>query len=103
MKKIVYRLTVSFDEYETRLLEEASKLVCPGHSGDLYFMRKGYRRVIMLALLAYARGVIKRGTRVQGPEIAVVRPETPAEFQARVKEWVSGITTTAWQMPNRWN
>ena len=56
------KMAMTFDEHESMLLREAAKIVCRG----MYYgsEKKDYRRIIMLALLAYCRGVIK-AARVQ--------------------------------------
>lgn len=76
------KMAMTFDEQESMLLREAAKIVCRG----MYYgsEKKDYRRIVMLALLAYCRGVIKAGACPNHPMMAELRAETESESKMRI-------------------
>jgi hypothetical protein len=76
------KMAMTFDEQESMLLREAAKIVCQG----MYYgsEKKDYRRIVMLALLAYCRGVIKAGECPNHPMMAELRAETESEQKMRI-------------------
>lgn len=78
-----FKMSITFSEYETKLMRATAKIVC----GSLYkgCEKKDSRRIIMLALLAYCRGVIEAGDVSKCPVIATgLRLETSQEVEERV-------------------
>jgi hypothetical protein len=76
------KMAITFSEYETKLMRATAKIVC----GSLFkgCEKKDSRRIIMLALLAYCRGVIEAGDVSKCPVIATaLRLETPQEVEQR--------------------
>lgn len=76
------KMSINFSEYETKLMRATAKIVC----GSMYngCEKKDSRRIIMLALLAYCRGVIDGAPVSACPVIATAfRPEMPHEMKER--------------------
>jgi hypothetical protein len=76
------KMAITFDEQESMLLREAAKIVTRG----MYYgsEKKDYCRIVMLALLAYCRGVIKAGECPNQPMMAELRAETESEQKMRI-------------------
>jgi hypothetical protein len=90
------KLSITFGEYESRLIRQAAKIVMAMHGHPcLGEIRKDYRRIIMLAVLAYCRGVIKRGECPDTPVMADLRRETPAEYELRTKDKMPAFIANA--------
>ncbi len=66
-------------------------------------LRRDYRRIVMLAVLAYCRGVIKEDAGFDRPGVAEnLRAETKDELQRRLKNEMPK-SNPGWIKPNRWN
>ena len=96
--------TITFDEYETKLLRRAMQMALPG--SNHFRLEKDLRRIIMLAILSFCRGVIKQGRKVEGPMVAELRQETEDEYKARLAGEVPTSKPDPWPNPwdrSRWN
>ena len=76
------KMAITFDEQESLLLREAARIVCKGMY--LGSEKKDCRRIVMLALLAYCRAVIKSGACPNQPMMAELRAETESEQKIRM-------------------
>ena len=88
MKAEKIKLAMMFNEYESQLIRDAAKKVISMHGhpslSDTWSLRKNYRRIVMLAVLAYCRGVIEAGEVEDMPLIVTgLRRETGDECFAR--------------------
>lgn len=88
LEKTVMSLT--FSEYETALIEKAAGIAFKYHNepciSDDWQRRKNYRRIMRLAVWAYARAIIEGKISENMPMIGTQwRRETKEEIAARVK------------------
>ncbi len=79
-------MSISFDEYESKLIAEAAKMLSSFYR-DPYRERKNYRRIVCLAIMAYCRGAIIYGGEISNfPTVAELRQETASEKKDRVAD-----------------
>ena len=94
------KLSITLDEYESKLLRAATKIALPHCIKELE--PSDFRRMMRLALWAFLRGVIKENKKVQYPVVAVLRDETAEEQGDRIA-WNIPKPASDWTVPNRWN
>ncbi len=76
------KISLTLDEYESELLRAAAKIALPP-AYDEICSRSDNRRLLRLALLAFLRGAITDGRRINCPMVAELRPETADEVFER--------------------
>lgn len=96
------KMSITFDEYETRLIRAAARMTHALHDLDIESVkRRDYRWVIRWAVIAFCRGLIQRG-KINFPVSADLRPEDPIEQAERLANKIpaAGICVN---QNSRWN
>ena len=99
------KLSITFDEYESRLIRQASRIVFAMHDEmDPKTKRKDFRRLIGWAVVAFCRAVIQGG-RITFPVAVDLRLENPIEQQDRIAGKIpeTGTCGTSGGDRNQWN
>ena len=98
-------LSITFDEYESRLIRQAARIVFAMHNEMRPKTQSAdFRRLIRWAVLAFCRAVIQDG-RITFPIAADLRLENPIEQQDRIAGKIpeTGMHGTPGGDRNRWN
>jgi hypothetical protein len=79
------KLSITFNEYESRLIREAARIVFAMHDEmDTKTKRADCRRLIYWAVMAFCRAVILKKWRPIYPPVAELREENPMERRERL-------------------
>jgi len=82
------KINITLGDYETKLFREACKVGLPALHRWEEDSKDAKRRMIMLMLLGFLRGVIQGGQALISPAIAELRSETEKELNDRVADVV---------------
>jgi hypothetical protein len=98
------KLSITFDEYESRLIREAARLLFGKPYGP-QMERKDCRMTITRAVMAFCRGVIFQKWRDVCPPVAVLRQENEIEQRERIAGKIpeTGPAGMLGGDCNRWN
>jgi hypothetical protein len=78
------KFSITFDEYESRLIREAARIVFAMHDEmPPKSKREDYRRLVRWAVVAFCRAVIQHG-KIRFPVAVDVRAENPIEQRDRI-------------------
>ena len=96
------KLSITFDEYESRLIRAAARIMFAMHDElPAATKRQDYRRLIRWAILAVCRSVIQGG-RISFPIAADLRVENPMETSERIAGKIPA-PGSGFNQNNRWN
>ena len=90
------QLTITLNEWESRLLRAATKIACP--QGYCEGERSDFRRMLHLALWAFLRAVIIENRKIGMPVMAELRAETENEQRTRIADEIPMPESSRWQV-----